>query len=153
MFKSMLHSLISFALNVVRGDRWDLKWFFRAEDSGGGSRVWHGRSVLVHRHLHRAAQRRFCTTGSTCRHSFSLTIDSASLIVTILPPCFSSLWPRASSPLKSLPHSGFPLSSHLSLLSCGWIIHGELKCQMTSSVLIQEASLHRDSLCTGVLGG
>lgn len=68
MFKSMLHLPISFAWNVVRGDRWDLKGFFRAEDSGGGSRIWHGRAVLVHRHLHRAAQRRFCTTGNTRTH-------------------------------------------------------------------------------------
>lgn len=58
----------------------------------------------------------------TLTHRFSLTIDSAGLIVAIPSLCFSSSWPRASSPLK-LPHP-LPPYSHLSLLSVAELFIG-----------------------------
>lgn len=130
---------------------WDLKWFFRAEDRGGGSGVWHGHSVLVQASAPGSTKALLYhqehTHTHTCMHSFSLTIDSASLIVTIPPPCFSSLWPRASSPLNSLPRSGFPPSSHLSRLlwlNYSWrVVVPNVQCCADTGGFIS----------TGVLGG
>lgn len=72
MFQSMLQLLISFALNVVRGDRWDLKWFFRAEgeaaESGTAALCW---CTGICTGQHKGAFVPPGTHAHTCRHSFS----------------------------------------------------------------------------------
>ena len=94
-----------------------LRWFLRADDRGEGSRVWHGRSVGAQASAPGSTKALLYHQEHTHTDSFSLTIDSAGLIVAIPPLCFSSSWPRASYPLKSPPPPSLLPSSHLSLLS------------------------------------
>lgn len=106
-FKRILHALFSFFVNAVRSDRLLQPWMgFKTILQGRGQR---GRRQSLARPLcvgaqasAPEAQRRFCITRNTCIHGFSLTIDSASLIVMIPPPCFSSPWPSRSFTPASL---------------------------------------------------
>lgn len=125
--KRILHALISFVVNVVHSDRLLQPWMgFKTILQGGGQR---GRRQSLARPLcvgaqasAPAAQRRFCITRNTRTHMHTQFLSHYWLSKF---DCDDSS-PVFFLPLaKSLLYSSFP-PSQLSLLSCGWIIHGPL---------------------------